>query len=125
MELMIVGILNPAEILNTISNYRKLINYTIVSETPFTCKLILTISSYQQQYAYEVFHVNLLPCPVGFTLQDGICDCDFILTKIIVSCNIDQSAIRHPANTWIAAHNQTQNTKCDCPCKNQPCSHKN
>ena len=72
---------NPSKILNTISNYRKLINYTIVSEAPFICKLFLTISSYQQQYAYEVFHVNLLPCPVGFTLQDGICDCDFILTK--------------------------------------------
>ena len=102
---------NPAEILNTISNYSKLINYTIVSEAPDTCKLFLKISSYQQLYAYEVFHVNLLPCPVGFTLQDGICDCDFILTKILVSCNIDRSAIRRPANTWLTAHNQTQNTK--------------
>ena len=39
-------------------------------------------------------------------------------TKIFVSCNIDQSAIRRPANTWITAHNQTQNTKyliSDCP----------
>ena len=109
---------NPAEILNTISNYSKLINYTIVSEAPNTCKLFLTISSYQQLYAYEVFYVKLLPCPVGFTLQDGICDCDFILTKILVSCNIDQSAIRRPANTWLTAHNQTQNTKyliSDCP----------
>ena len=109
---------NPSEILNTISNYSKLINYTIVSEVPNTCKLFLTISSYQQLYAYEVFHVNLLPCPVGFTLQDGICDCDFILTKILVSCNIDQSAIRRPANTWLTAYNQTQNTKyliSDCP----------
>ena len=102
---------NPAEILNTISNYSKLINYTIVSEAPNTCKLFLTISSYQQLYAYEVYHVKLLPCPVGFTLQDGICDCDFILTKFLVSCNIDQPAIRRPANTWLTAYNQTQNTK--------------
>ena len=109
---------NPTEILNTISNYSKLINYTIVSEAPYTCKLLLTISPYQQQYAYEVFRVKLLPCPVGFTLLEGICDCDFILTKILVSCNIDRSAIRRPANTWITAHNQTQNTKyliSDCP----------
>ena len=102
---------NPSKVLNTISNSSKLINYTIVSEASYTCKLFLKISPYQQQYAYEVFHVKLLPCPVGFTLQDGICDCDFILTKIFVSCNIDQSAIRRPANTWIIAHNQTQNTK--------------
>ena len=109
---------NPAEILNTINNYSKLINYTIVSEAPYTCKLFLTISPYQQQYAYEAFRVKLLPCPVGFTLQDGICDCDFILTKILVSCNIDHSAIRRPANTWITVHNQTQKTKyliSDCP----------
>ena len=111
-------ITNPTEILNTISNYTKSINYTIVSEVLNTCKLFLTISSYQQQYAYEVFHVKLLPCPVGFTLQDGICDCDLILTKILISCNIDQSAIRRPANTWITAHNQTHNNKyliSDCP----------
>ena len=109
---------NPSEILNTISNNSKLINYTIVSAAPNTCKLFLTISSYQQLYAYEVFYVNLLPCPVGFTLQDGICDCDFILTKILVSCNIDKSAIRRPANTWLTADNQTHNTKyliSDCP----------
>ena len=108
-------IANPAEITNTISNHA---NYTIVSGAPNTCKLFLTIFSYQQQYAYEVFHVKLLPCPVGFTLQDGICDCDLILTKIIERCDIDQSAISRPANTWITAHNQTNNTNyliSDCP----------
>ena len=111
-------ITNPAEITNTISHHAKLINYTIVSGAPNTCKLFLTISSYQQQYAYEVFRVKLLPCPVGFILQDGICDCDLILTKIIDRCNIDQSAISGPASTWITAHNQTNNTNyliSDCP----------
>ena len=111
-------ITNPAEITNTISHHAKLINYTIVSGAPNTCKLFLTISSYQQQYAYEIFRVKLLPCPVGFILQDGICDCDLILTKIIDRCNIDQSTISRPANTWITAHNQTNNTNyliSDCP----------
>ena len=115
-------ITNQAGILNTISNYNKLINYTIVSEAYEMCKLFLTISSYKQQYAYEVFYVKLLPCPVGFTLQGGACDCDPILTKYVYidKCYIDQSTIRRPANTWITAHTQTNNTNykyllSDCP----------
>ena len=115
-------ITNPAEILNTINNYNKLINYTIVSEAYEMCKLFLIISSYKQQYAYEVFYVKLLPCPVGFTLQGGVCDCDPILTKYVYidRCCIDQYTIRRPANTWITAHTQTNNTNykyllSDCP----------
>ena len=63
-------------------------------------------------------YVHLLPCPVGFTLQDGKCDCDPILPAIIDECYIDHSAIRHPANTWITAHTQANDSKyliSDCP----------
>ena len=65
-----------------------------------------------------MFYVKLLSCPVGFTLQDGMCDCDPILTKHIEKCYIDYSAIRRPANTWIAAHTLTNDTNyliSDCP----------
>ena len=63
-------------------------------------------------------YVHLLPCPVGFTLQDGKCDCDPILPAIIDECYIDHSAIRRPANTWITAHTQANSTEyliSDCP----------
>ena len=101
-------ITNKAEILNTInSTYTKLINYTIISEAHEMCKLILIISS----YAYEVFYVKLRSCPVGFTLQDGACNCDPILKKYIDKCYIDHSAIRRPANTWIIAQEQSNSTK--------------
>ena len=105
---------NKAEILNTISNYTKLINYTITSEAYEMCKLILTISAYTN----EVFYVKLLSCPVGFTLQDGACICDPSLKNYIDKCYIDHSAIRCPANTWITAHKQSNSTKyliSDCP----------
>ena len=62
-------ITNQAEIVNTINNYTKSINYTIASEDLNTCKLFLTISSDTEQYAHEVFYVKLLPYPVGFTAR--------------------------------------------------------
>ena len=111
-------ITNPSEIINTISNHTKSINYTIISEASNNCKLFLTIYSHHQRVAHEVFYINLLSCPVGFTLQDGICYCDPILIKYIDACNIDQSAITRPANTWTSAINKTNDTEyliSDCP----------
>ena len=67
---------------------------------------------------YDAFYVQLLPCPVGFTLQDGVCDCDPILLPYFDTCYIDHSAIRRPANTWITAHSQANNTQyltSECP----------
>ena len=46
--------------------------------------------------------VKLLPCPIGFTLQNGVCDCDPLLPTEVDTCYIDQSAIRRAANTWIS-----------------------
>ena len=74
--------------------------------------------SHKKLYAYEIFYVKLLSCPIGFTLQNGMCDCDPILTKYIDKCFIDYSAIRRPANTWITAHTLTNDTNyliSDCP----------
>ena len=104
--------------MNNISNQITLINYTIASEAYEMCKLFLTMYSHKQLYAYEVFYVKLLSCPVGFTLQNGVCHCDPTLTNYIDKCYIDYSAIRRPANTWITSHTQTNNTNymiSDCP----------
>ena len=49
-----------------------------------------------------MFDVKLLPCPIGFTLQNGVCDCDPLLPTEVDTCYIDQSAIRRAANTWIS-----------------------
>ena len=101
-------ITNSSEIINTISNHTKSINYTIASEASNICKLSL----------HEFFYVKVLPCPVGFTLKDEICDCNPILKKYIDSCNIDRVVIRRPASIWIAAINKTNDTEyliSDCP----------
>ena len=71
------------------------------------------------QFIRTAFYVQLSPCPLGFTLQNGKCDCDPFLPPDIDTCYIDLSAITHPANTWITAHTLTNNTTnyliSDCP----------
>ena len=74
------------------------------------CELFLTIFPLLHQL-HEVFYVNLLPCPIGFTLQNGICDCDPLLPPDINTCYIEQSLIRRPATMWITANTQLNDTK--------------
>ena len=98
------------EIIYTISNHSKNFSFIIVSETIDVCELFLIAAS-DTQTITEAFYVQLLTCPVGFTLQSGVCDCDPILSPYIEECYIDYSAIRRPASTWISAHTQANNTK--------------
>ena len=99
------------------TDFATTVNYTIVSNNTNMCELFLTISRRLHQ-VYEAFYVNLLPCPVGFTLQNGICDCDPCLPPEIDTCDIEQSLIRRPGNMWISANAQSNDTKYlvgDCP----------
>ena len=109
-------IAHQTELVNFITNNSKIVSYTIVSEVNDSCELFLTVSPFLY-YIYEVFDVQLLPCPIGFTLQNGVCDCDPLLPTDIDTCYIDQSAIRRPANTWIS-YTQSSTSKyliSDCP----------
>ena len=95
------------QMINTITNSY---NFTIVSDSTTECELFLTTQP-DLYKMYDAFYVQLLPCPIGFTLQNGVCDCDPILSTIIDKCYIEFSTIRHPANYWIVAHAQTNDTK--------------
>ena len=107
-------IAHQSELIGVIRNYPKTFNFTIISETNL-CELFFTV----QPFVRAAFYVQLLPCPVGFTLQNGMCDCDPFLPPDIDTCYIDLPAIRRPANTWITAHTLTNNTTnyliSDCP----------
>ena len=98
----------------SISNHSETINFSIVSENKI-CTLFLIA----RPFIRSAFYVEILPCPVGFTLQNGKCDCDPFLPPDIETCYIDLSAIRRPANTWITAHTITNNITnyliSDCP----------
>ena len=101
------------KIINTISNYSTTITFIIVSEATNECELFLTAASSDTaaKSITEAFYVQLKSCPIGFTLQSGVCDCDLVLSPYIDKCYIDHSAIRRPANTWITVYTQENNAK--------------
>ena len=105
---------NIERLVISIWNHSETVNFTIVSEMR-VCTLFLIA----QPFVRSAFYVQLSPCPVGFTLQNGKCDCDPFLPPDIDTCYIDLSAITRPANTWITAHTLTNNTTnyliSDCP----------
>ena len=103
-------IAHQTELLNNINDYSGTFNYTIVSNSTDMCELFLTISPHLY-HVYEAFYVKLLPCPIGFSLQNGICDCDSLLPPDIDTCYIEQSVIRRPVTMWITAHVQSNDTK--------------
>ena len=107
---------HQTELFNSIGNYAKIFNFTIISESE-SCELFLVMEFHDE--ASDAFYVQLLPCPVGFTLQNGKCGCDPSLPPDIDTCYIDQSAIGRPANTWITAHTVANNVTnyliSDCP----------
>ena len=80
------------DIINTISKYSKTFTFIIVSEVTSVCELFLIASS-DTQTITKVFYVQLLACPVGFTLQSGTCNCDPILSPYIDGCYIDYASI--------------------------------
>ena len=109
-------IAHQSELVLFTTNSSITVSYTIVSEAIGSCELFLTVSPFLY-YIYEVFDVQLLPCPIGFTLQNGVCDCDPLLPTNIDTCYIDQSTITRPAYAWIS-YTQSNTSKyliSDCP----------
>ena len=49
--------------MTVIVNNFKTVSYTVVSEDNVSCELFLTVSPFLY-YVYEVFDVQLLPCPM-------------------------------------------------------------
>ena len=70
---------------------------------------------------YDIFYAQLLPCPTGLTLQNGVCNCDPNLPANFDDCYIDHFAIKRPANAWITAHSQGNNTKYSSECPMDYC----
>ena len=76
--------------------------YTVWSDKT-ECELYLSAEGIP-----ETFYVSLLPCPVGFSLQNDLqkCHCDTLLNCDVISvttCNLTDSTILRPANSWISA----------------------
>ena len=99
---------HQSQLITSIIGLSKVVNFTIVSDAISSCEIFLTASPFLYEF-YEAFSIQLMPCPIGFTQQNGVCDCDPILPNDINTCYIDELAIRHPATTWITAREQSNN----------------
>ena len=97
-------IINAYEISQThLSHECNEYNYTIWYDgNSSECELYLGIEEVP-----EIFYVNLLPCPVGFSLDKSkkACYCDQVLYNKVIQinlCNLDDGTIQRPANSWIS-----------------------
>ena len=114
-------IVNTYEIFQTSVNHEcNVYNYTIWydGDSP-ECELYLGTEEVQ-----EIFYVNLLPCPIGFSLQKNKkgCYCDQTLNTDLIritSCNLEDGIVERPANSWISGqviNNSNTYTVCtNCP----------
>ena len=100
-------------------NHNNVVNFPIASEQARVCELFLTAQP-NLFTSYDVFYVHLLPCPLGFTLQHEICDCDPDLTKYIDECMISSQTVRRFPKIHIIGIESKNSTRkymisTDCP----------
>ena len=105
-------------------NQTKTVHFTIASNYPTGCKLFLTAQPDLYRH-YDVFDVKLLPCPLGFTFQHGVCDCDPLLSLYTEKCFICEQTVKRLPNHWITGNTSNNATKylVSDSCPNEYCSH--
>ena len=92
------------------SNYSRSVDFTIASNSPTKCELFLTAQP-DLFTSYDVFDIQLLPCPLGFSFKHGICDCDPLLSLYTEKCVIYDQTIRKLSNHWITGNTPNNDTK--------------
>ena len=94
------------------------------NSTNIQTKLLFSITDIFE----DSYNINVLPCPLGFQLAHGSCQCSSILYHYVpgVQCYIDQKVIDRNSNqnTWVGATDtSTVAVSKDCPstyCSNDP-----
>ena len=81
-------------------NQSRTVHFPIASDYLNICELFVTAQP-NLFTLYDAFYVHLLPCPLGFTLQHGICDCDPDLRKYIGECMISSQTVARFPNIYI------------------------
>lgn len=91
-------------------NHTKSVYFTIASNSPTKCELFLTAQP-DLYTNYDVFNVKLLPCPLGFAFQHGVCDCDPLLRSYTEECVILNQTVKRLSNHWITGNTSSNDTK--------------
>ena len=91
-------------------NHTKSVDFTIASNSPTKCELFLTAQPDLYTH-YDVFNIKLLPCPLGFTFQHGVCDCDPLLSSYTEKCVILDQTVKRLSNHWITGNTSNNDIK--------------
>jgi len=107
-----------------IGNQSKSINFTIASNSQTRCELFLTAQPNLYTH-YDAFYIKLLPCPLGFAFQNGVCDCDPLLNLYTEKCIIHDQTVKRLPNHWITGNTSNNSTKylVSASCPSEYCSH--
>jgi len=76
------------------------LKYTIIFLTDSWCELLLK-GSRNGADKLDLYYIEQLPCPVGFTKIKGACQCYPFLDKFHIKCDINHQTLLRPANAWI------------------------
>ena len=77
------------------------LTYTIRTSNDFETVLLRT-GDYSSNTSL-VIDFTRLPCPLGFVLLDGSCQCDPQLIQYNITCDLNTHSIRRPADSWVNA----------------------
>ena len=97
-------------VIYSLNTTQKEITFLLSTEQIYIHALLLASHNLYGKYALSIT-VNLDECPLGFNLSsNGECECDHILAKQKVECNINNQSFLVPDNSWIAFINKTQSS---------------
>ena len=111
-------LLKPSELNQNVSKHCINLTYVLHSKNEREV-LQLTVQqssldagSFYYDYRPPAITVSLRPCPCGFTLQHDppYCDCDPLLVRHKISCNINNQTIQREAPKWIGLYNLALNS---------------
>ena len=91
-------------------NHTKSVDFIITSNSSIKCELFLTAQPDLYTH-YDVFNIKLLPCPLGFTFQHGVCDCDPLLSSYTEKCVILDQTVKRLSNHWITGNTSNNDIK--------------
>ena len=69
----------------------------------------------------RTIHITTTKCPVGFSLQNGVCDCNEQLMKlsespkITITCSVTHRSVTRAGNAWLALDGGCVKALPDCP----------
>lgn len=91
------------ELTQQVDKYCTNLTYTIQSPNPSENIIFLPQGPRIGSNTAITLNVTILPCPLGFQLSEGVCECDSLLQRHNLSCNLQDQTVHRPGGSWVNA----------------------